>query len=104
MPIYSFANTLHMKKNEIHPELLNIDRMKSKPFTKKDFAEVSAFIKKNKEKNVFDDIECDVLQVKLTPESDREVSEFIKAYKEKMAAAEKKKAAKKQAKLNKSVG
>ncbi len=90
MPIYSFANTLHMKKNEIHPELLNIDRMKSKPFTKKDFAEVSAFIKKNKEKNVFDDIECDVLQVKLTPESDREVSEFIKAYKEKMTAAEKK--------------
>jgi hypothetical protein len=78
--------------------------MKSKPFTKKDFDEVSAFIKKNKEINVFDDIECDVLQVKLTPESDREVSEFIKAYKEKMAAAEKKKAAKKQAKLNKSVG
>jgi hypothetical protein len=31
--------------------------------------------------------------------SDREASEFIKAYKEKMAAAEKKKAAKKQAKL-----
>jgi hypothetical protein len=53
--------------------------------------------KKNKENNVFDDIECDVLQVKLTPESDREASEFIKAYKEKMAAAEKKKAAKKQA-------
>ena len=104
MPIYSFANTLHMKKNEIHPELLNIDRMKSKPFTNKDFDEVSAFIKKNKEINVFDDIECDVLQVKLTPESDREASEFIKAYKEKMAAAEKKKAAKKQAKLNKSVG
>ena len=93
-----------MKKNEIHPELLNIDRMKSKPFTKKDFDEVSAFIKKNKEINVFDDIECDVLQVKLTPESDREVSEFIKAYKEKMTAAEKKKAAKRQAKLNKSVG
>ena len=104
MPIYSFANTLHMKKNEIHPELLNIDRMKSKPFTKKDFDEVSAFIKKNKEINVFDDIECDVLQVKLTPESDREASEFIKAYKEKMAAAEKKKAAKRQAKLNKPVG
>ena len=50
MPIYSFANTLHMKKNVIHPELLNIDRMKSKPFTKKDFAEVSAFIKKYKKK------------------------------------------------------
>jgi hypothetical protein len=78
--------------------------MKSKPFTNKDFDEVSAFIKKNKEINVFDDIECDVLQVKLTPESDREASEFIKAYKEKMAAAEKKKAAKKQAKLNKPVG
>jgi hypothetical protein len=77
--------------------------MKSKPFTKKDFDEVSAFIKKNKEINVFDDIECDVLQVKLTPESDREASEFIKAYKEKMAAAEKKKAAKKQAKLNKPI-
>jgi hypothetical protein len=30
---------------------------------------------------------------------DRETSAFIKAYKEKMAAAEKKKAAKKQAKL-----
>jgi len=88
-----------MKKNEIHPELLNIDRMKSKPFTKKDFEGVSEFIRKNKEKNDFDDIECDVLQVKLTPESDREVSEFIKAYKEKMASAEKKKAAKKQAKL-----
>ncbi len=79
-----------MKRNEIHPELLNIDRMKSKPFTKKDFDRVSAFIKEYKENNVFDDIECDVLQVKLTPESDREVSEFIKAYKEKMAAAEKK--------------
>jgi hypothetical protein len=45
-----FANTLHMKKNELHPELLNIDRMKSKPFTKKDFQEISAFIKANKEK------------------------------------------------------
>jgi hypothetical protein len=66
-PIYSYANTLHMKKNEIHPELLNIDRMKSKPFTKKDFEGVSAFIKK---------------------------------YKEKMAAAEKKRATQKQAKLN----
>ena len=39
-----------MKKNELHPELLNIDRMKSKPFTKKDFQEISAFIKANKEK------------------------------------------------------
>jgi FMN-dependent NADH-azoreductase len=88
-----------MKKNEIHPELLNIDRMKSKPFTKKDFEGVSAFIKKNKEKNDFDDIECDVLQIENTPEMDSETSAFIKAYKEKMAAAEKKKAAKKQAKL-----
>jgi hypothetical protein len=34
----------------------------------------------------------------------REASEFIKAYKEKMAAAEKKKVAIKQAKLNKLVG
>jgi hypothetical protein len=39
-----------MKKNELHPELLNIDRMKSKPFTKKDFQEISEFIKANKEK------------------------------------------------------
>jgi hypothetical protein len=54
-------------------------------------------MKKNKRVEIFEDIECDVLQVKLTPESDREVSEFIKAYKEKMAAAEKKKATKKQA-------
>ena len=50
-----------MKRNEIHPELLNIDRMKSKPFTKKDFDGVSAFIKEYKENNVFDDIECHVL-------------------------------------------
>lgn len=47
-------------------------------------------MKKNKKVEVFDDIECDVLQVKLTPESDKEVSEFIKAYKEKMAAKKKK--------------
>ena len=39
-----------MKKNELHPELLNIDQMKSKPFTKKDFQEISAFIKANKKK------------------------------------------------------
>ena len=86
-----------MKRNEIHPELLNIDRMKSKPFTKKDFDGVSAFIKEYKENNVFDDIECHVLQIKNTPEMDRETSAFIKAYKQKMAAAEKKKAAKKKA-------
>lgn len=52
---------------------------------------------KNNKSKIFEDIECDVLQVKLTPELDREASEFIKAYKEKMAAAEKKKSAKKQA-------
>ena len=86
-----------MKRNEIHPELLNIDRMKSKPFTKKDFDGVSAFIKEYKENNFFEDIECHVLQIKNTPEMDRETSAFIKAYKEKMAATEKKKAAKKQA-------
>ena len=56
-------------------------------------------MKKNKKVEIFEDIECDVLQVKLTPETDREVTEFIKAYKEKMAAAEKKKAAKKQSLL-----
>jgi hypothetical protein len=56
-------------------------------------------MKKNKKVEIFEDIECDVLQVKLTPETDREVTEFIKAYKEKMAVAEKKKAAKKQALL-----
>jgi hypothetical protein len=54
-------------------------------------------MKKNKKVEIFDDIECDVLQIKLTPESDREASEFIKAYKEKMAEEEKKKSAKKQA-------
>lgn len=54
-------------------------------------------MKKNKKVEIFEDIECDVLQVKLTPETDREVTEFIKAYKEKMAEAEKKKAAQKQA-------
>jgi hypothetical protein len=41
-----------MKKIEIHPELLNIDRMKSKPFTKKDFKEISAFIKADRKKMV----------------------------------------------------
>jgi hypothetical protein len=56
-------------------------------------------MKKNKKVEIFEDIEWDVLQVKLTPETDREVTEFIKAYKEKMAVAEKKKAAKKQALL-----
>ncbi len=54
-------------------------------------------MKKNKKIEIFDDIECHVLQIKNTPEMDRETSAFIKAYKEKMAVAEKKKAAKKQA-------
>ena len=54
-------------------------------------------MKKNKKVEIFEDIECHVLQIKNTPEMDRETSEFIKAYKEKMEAAEKKKAAKKQA-------
>ncbi len=44
-------------------------------------------MKKNKKVEIFEDIECDVLQVKLTPETDKEVTEFIKAYNEKMAAA-----------------
>jgi hypothetical protein len=38
-----------MKNIEIHPELLNIDRMKSKAPTKKDLKEISAFIRKEKE-------------------------------------------------------
>jgi hypothetical protein len=54
-------------------------------------------MKKNKKTEIFQDIECNVLQIENTPEMDRETSAFIKAYKEKMAAAEKKKAAKKQA-------
>ena len=52
-------------------------------------------MKKNKKNEIFEDIECHVLQLENTPEKDRETSAFIKAYKEKMAAAEKKKAAKK---------
>jgi hypothetical protein len=56
-------------------------------------------MKKNKKTEIFEDIECHVLQIENTPEMDSETSAFIKAYKEKMAAAEKKKAAKKQAKL-----
>ena len=54
-------------------------------------------MKKNKKNEISEDIECHVLQIENTPEMDRETSAFIKAYKEKMAAAEKKKAAKKQA-------
>ena len=46
-------------------------------------------MKKNKKIHLFEDIECGVLPVKLTPEMDKEASEFIKAYKEKMSAAKK---------------
>jgi hypothetical protein len=53
-------------------------------------------MKKNKKNEISEDIECHVLQIENTPEMDRETSAFIKAYKEKMAAAERKKAAKKQ--------
>ena len=38
-----------MKNIEIHPELFNIDRMKSKAPTKKDLREISAFIRKERE-------------------------------------------------------
>jgi hypothetical protein len=38
-----------MKKAELHPELLDIDRMRSKAPTKKELEEISAFIKKTKE-------------------------------------------------------
>lgn len=55
-------------------------------------------MKKNKKIEIFEDVICDVLQVKQTPEMDREASEFIKAHKEKMAAEDEKKRAKKAAK------
>ena len=55
-------------------------------------------MKKNKKIEIFEDVICDVLQVKQTPEMDREASEFIKAHKEKMAAEDEKKRAKKEAK------
>ena len=55
-------------------------------------------MKNNKKIEIFEDIICGVLQVKLTPEMDREASEFIKAHKEKMAAENEKKRAKKEAK------
>lgn len=48
-------------------------------------------MKKNKKIEIFEDIICGVLQVKLTPEMDREASEFIKTHKEKMAAENEKK-------------
>jgi hypothetical protein len=56
-------------------------------------------MKKNKKIKIFEDIICDVLQVKLTPEMDREASEFIKAHKEKMAAENEKKHKQKVAKV-----
>lgn len=37
-----------MKKDELHPELLDIDRMRSKAPTKKELEEISSFIKKTK--------------------------------------------------------
>jgi len=48
-------------------------------------------MKKNKKIEIFEDIICGVLQVKLTPEMDREASEFIKAHKEKMVGEDEKK-------------
>lgn len=56
-------------------------------------------MKKNKKTKIFEDIICDVLQVKLTPEMDREASEFIKAHKEKMAAENEKKRKQKASKV-----
>jgi hypothetical protein len=56
-------------------------------------------MKKNKKIEIFEDVICDVLQIKQTPEMDREASEFIKAHKEKMAAENEKKLKKKVAKL-----
>jgi hypothetical protein len=55
-------------------------------------------MKKNKKIEIFEDVIFDVLQIKQTPEMDREASEFIKAHKEKMAAEDEKKRAKKAAK------
>jgi hypothetical protein len=37
-----------MKKAELHPELLDIDRMRSKAPTRKELEEISSFIKKSK--------------------------------------------------------
>jgi hypothetical protein len=55
--------------------------------------------KKARAIEIFEDIICGVLQVKLTPEMDREASEFIKAHKEKIAAEDEKKRKEKAAKL-----
>jgi hypothetical protein len=55
-------------------------------------------MKKNKKIEIFEDVICDVLQIKQTPEMDREASEFIKAHKEKMAAENEKKCKQKEAK------
>ena len=43
-------------------------------------------MKKNKKIEIFEDVICDVLQIKQTPEMDREASEFIKAHKENLQA------------------
>jgi len=56
-------------------------------------------MKKIKKIEIFEDVICDVLQVKQTPEMDREASEFIKAHKEKMAAEDEKKRKQKAAKV-----
>ena len=56
-------------------------------------------MKKNKKIEIFEDIICGVLQIKETPEMERETSEFIKAHKKKMAAEDEKKRKQKTAKL-----
>jgi hypothetical protein len=56
-------------------------------------------MKKNKKIEIFEDVICDVLQIKQTPEMDREASEFIKAHKEKISAEDEKNANKMQQKL-----
>jgi len=55
-------------------------------------------MKKHKKIEIFEDVIRDVLQIKQTPEMDREASEFIKAHKEKMAAEDEKKRKQKEAK------
>jgi len=55
-------------------------------------------MKKHKKIEIFEDVIYDVLQIKQTPEMDREASEFIKAHKEKMAAEDEKKRKQKEAK------
>jgi hypothetical protein len=55
-------------------------------------------MKKNKKIEIFEDIICGVLQIKESPEMERETSEFIKAHKEKMAAEDEEKRKQKVAK------